>query len=140
MITSFGLATLNALINTAATVFVVLGYRAVRQKRVADHKRHMLTAFALSGVFLASYLTRIYMFGDTRFGGTGAVRYAYLSLLASHVILAVLIAPGVLYTVVLGLRGRVEQHRRIAPKVFPVWLYVLVTGVLVYLVLHHFPR
>jgi putative membrane protein len=139
VITSYALATLNALLNTLAATFVVLGYRAIRDKRVADHRRHMLSAFALSCVFLVSYLTRIYLFGDTHFVGTGAVRYAYFALLISHVVLALLIAPGVLYTVVLGLRGKVEAHRRVAPKVLPVWLYVLVTGVLVYLFLHHYP-
>jgi putative membrane protein len=140
MITSYALATLNALINTVAATFVVLGYRAIKQKRVADHRRNMLTAFVLSGVFLASYLTRIYLFGDTRFLGTGPIRYVYFAMLISHVLLALVIAPGVLYTVAQGLRGNIEKHKRVAPKVLPVWLYVLVTGVLVYLFLHHYPQ
>ena len=139
MMTGYALATLNAVLNTAAFVSVLLGYRAVREHRVADHKRHMLRAFALSVVFLGSYLTRIVLFGDTHFPGAGAVRYVYFALLISHVVLALLIAPAVLYTVFLGVRGEIERHRRIAPRVLPVWLYVLATGVLVYLFLYHFP-
>lgn len=138
MITGFHLATLNALINTAAFACVLFGYRAIRAGRVETHKRCMLGAFGLSGLFLASYLTRIYLFGDQRYTGTGFGRYAYLTLLASHVLLALMVAPAVVYTVVLGLRDERAKHKRIAPKVLPVWLYVLATGVLVYLILYQF--
>ncbi len=140
MITSYNLATLNALLNAAAFTCVFLGYRAIRARDFQTHKRFMLTAFTLSAIFLTSYLTRIALFGNTPFPGTGLARSAYFALLISHVGLALVIAPAVIYLVVLGLRDQRERHRKIAPKVLPVWMYVLATGVLVYLVLYHFAR
>lgn len=137
MITNYGLATLNAVLNATALTLVLLGARAIQQRQIERHKRLMLGAFIISIVFLSSYLTRMWLFGDTHFPGTGAIRYFYFFLLISHVGLAVLIAPAVIYTVVLGLKDRRDRHRRIAPKVLPVWIYVLATGVLVYLFLHH---
>lgn len=136
--TSYGLATLNALLNSAALVCVLLGYRAVRARRLDEHRRYMLSAFGLSLVFLASYLTRMLMFGDKHFPGHGAVRVVYFAILISHVLLALTVAPAVLYTVVLGQRDQRERHRKIARRVLPVWSYVLVTGVLVYLLLFHY--
>ena len=96
-----------------------------------------VTVAGTVGVFLGSYLTRIALFGDTHFPGVGAVRYVYFFLLISHVGLALLIAPAVIWTVVLGVKDQRDKHKRIAPKVLPVWIYVLATGVLVYLFLHH---
>jgi putative membrane protein len=138
VITNYRLATLNAILNGTALVCVLFGWRAIRQRRFLVHKRWMLSAFVLSLIFIASYLTRMAMFGDTHFRGEGAVRYLYFALLISHVLLAVSIAPFVVYTVVLGLRDRRERHKRFAPKVLPIWIYVLTTGVLVYLFLHQF--
>ena len=137
MITNYGLATLNAVLNATALTLVLLGARAIQQRQIERHKRLMLSAFIISIVFLSSYLTRMWMFGDTHFPGTGPIRYFYFFLLISHVGLAILIAPAVIYTVVLGVKDRRDKHRRIAPKVLPVWIYVLATGVLVYLFLHH---
>ena len=137
MITNYGLATLNAVLNATALTCVLLGARAIQQRQIERHKRLMLSAFIISIVFLSSYLTRMWLFGDTHFPGTGPIRYFYFFLLISHVGLAVLIAPAVIYTVVLGVKDRRDKHRRIAPKVLPVWIYVLATGVLVYLFLHH---
>lgn len=139
MITSYGLATLNAILNTAALACVLLGYAAVRRRKLVTHKRFMLSAFVLSLIFLASYLTRIAMFGDTKFQGHGVMRPIYFAVLISHVLLAVAIAPAVLYTVILGLKKKYATHKKWAPKVLPVWVYVLATGVLVYLLLHHWP-
>jgi putative membrane protein len=139
MISNYGLATLNAVLNSTALLFMLLGFAAIKKKDIALHRRHMLTAFVLSLIFLASYGTRIVLYGDTKFLAEGPVRYVYFFILITHVVLAILIAPAVLYTVTLGLRGNVERHKRIAPKVLPVWGYVLATGVLVYLFLHHFP-
>jgi putative membrane protein len=136
MITGYHLATLNAILNTGALTCVWLGYRAIRARDVAMHQRWMLAAVGLSVAFLASYLARNYFFGELRFPGTGIGRYAYLALLASHVLLAVVIAPLVVYTVVLGLKDQRERHRRIARRVLPVWSYVLASGVLVYLILY----
>ena len=137
MITNYGLATWNALLNASALVCVLVGWRAIVKREIVTHKRAMLTAFTISVVFLTTYLTRIVLFGDTHFPGQGAVRYFYFFLLISHVGLALLIAPAVLYTVVLGVKDQRAKHKRIAPKVLPVWIYVLATGVLVYLFLHH---
>jgi putative membrane protein len=138
VITNYGLATLNALLNATALVCVLYGARAIYNKQRQAHIRAMLSAFTISIVFLASYFTRIIMFGDQHFPGTGAIRYVYFFLLISHVGLALLIAPAVLYTVILGLKDQYEKHRKIAPKVLPIWTYVLATGVLVYLFLYHF--
>ena len=137
MITNYGLATWNALLNATALACVLFGWRAIARREIVAHKRAMLAAFTISVVFLATYLTRIVLFGDTRFPGQGAVRYVYFFLLISHVGLALLIAPAVIWTVVLGIKDQRAKHKRIAPKVLPVWIYVLATGVLVYLFLHH---
>lgn len=138
MITNYGLATLNALLNATALLCVSLGALAIWKRQIERHKRLMLSAFTLSVLFLASYVTRIVMFGDQHFRGIGVYRYFYFFVLITHVALALTIAPFVVYTVGLGLRDRRAQHKRIARKVLPVWLYVLATGVLVYLMLYHF--
>jgi putative membrane protein len=137
IITNYGLATLNAVLNGTALLCVLYGARAIYAKPRQAHVRAMLSAFVISIVFLASYFTRIFLFGDQHFPGTGAIRYIYFFLLISHVVLALLIAPAVLYTVILGLRDNFAKHRKIAPKVLPVWIYVLATGVLVYVFLYH---
>jgi uncharacterized membrane protein YozB (DUF420 family) len=139
-VTGFALATLNALFNSSAFVFMVLGVAAIRRKQTARHKRFMIAAFTASCLFLTSYLTRIFLFGDTRFGGEGALRVFYLLLLASHVLLALAVAPMVITTLFLGLRANYERHRKIARFTYPIWAYVSVTGVLVYLMLYHLPR
>ncbi len=136
MITGYALATLNALLNSCAALFMVLGYRAIKRKDKARHKRMMLAAFTASCLFLASYLTRMVLFGDTRFEGQGAIRYVYFVILISHVLLATAVAPMVIGTVVLGLRDRVATHRKLARWTFPIWAYVSVTGVVVYLMLY----
>jgi uncharacterized membrane protein YozB (DUF420 family) len=138
VISNYALATFNATLNASALCCVLLGARAIARKDIDTHRRWMLSAFVISVVFIVSYLTRIWLYGDTHFRGTGTLRYVYFGLLISHVVLAVTIAPVVVYTVVLGLRDKRARHRRIAPKVLPVWIYVLATGVLVYLFLYHF--
>jgi putative membrane protein len=139
VITSYGLATLNALLNTAALACVLGGWWAIRRRKLQTHKRFMVSAFVISLVFLTSYFTRIILFGDTKFPGQGIVRPIYFFVLISHVLLALTIAPAVLYTVILGLKKKYVVHKKWAPKVLPVWIYVLATGVLVYLLLHHWP-
>jgi len=136
MITGYLLASLNAILNSLSAVLMLFGYRAIRRKDITTHKRFMLGAFTSSALFLTSYLTRIFMFGDTKFMGQGAVRYVYFSILISHVLLAIVVAPGVIYVLTKGLRDEREQHRRAAKKVLPIWAYVSVTGVLVYLFLY----
>ena len=137
MITGYALATLNACFNTAAATLMTLGYRAIKRGERERHKRLMIGAFVASCLFLTSYLTRIVMFGDTRFGGEGLWRVAYLVLLGSHVILALAAAPMVLATLTLGLKDRFDRHRKLARYTLPIWAYVSVTGVIVYLALYH---
>lgn len=137
MITGYALATLNACFNTTAATLMTLGYRAIKRGERERHKRLMIGAFVASCLFLTSYLTRIVMFGDTRFGGEGFVRVAYLVLLGSHVILALAAAPMVLATLTLGLKDRFDRHRKLARYTLPIWAYVSVTGVIVYLALYH---
>ena len=136
MITGYGLATLNALLNSCAAVFMTLGYRAIKRQDRERHKRMMLGAFVASGLFLTSYLTRIVMFGNTPFEGEGAVRYVYFAILIPHVLLAMAVAPMVITSVVLGLRGKLETHKKVTRWTFPIWAYVSVTGVMVYLMLY----
>jgi putative membrane protein len=127
---------LNALLNAASAAFLVAGWRAIKAGDRERHRRRMLGAFACSALFLASYLTRVALTGTHRFPGGGALRVAYLALLGSHTLLAVVCLPLALTTLTLGLRSRFDLHPRVARFTLPVWLYVSVTGVLVYLVLY----
>ena len=133
------LPTVNASLNALAAVLLVLGYAAIRRGRRERHARLMVSAFGVSAAFLACYL--YYHFtvtAVTRYRGEGADRVAYLVLLATHTVLAAINLPMVLRTLWLAHRGRFESHRRWARWTFPIWLYVSVSGVLVYLVLYHF--
>jgi putative membrane protein len=137
MVTSFQLATLNACLNATAVVLMALGFVAIKQKQRERHKKLMIGAFAASCLFLTSYLTRIVMFGNTPFGGEGGLRIFYFALLISHVLLAIAVAPMVITALVFGLRPDYARHRRLARVTFPIWAYVSVTGVLVYLMFYH---
>lgn len=137
MLTSFHLATLNACLNATATVLMVLGFIAIKNKQTARHKQLMLGAFSASCLFLTSYLTRIALFGNTPFGGDGVLRTFYFALLVSHVLLAMAVAPMVISALVFGLRADYPRHRRLAKVTFPIWAYVSVTGVFVYMMLYH---
>ena len=130
--------TLNACLNATSAVLLACGYRFIRRGDVARHKRCMIAACVTSAIFLASYVTYHLQAGSTRFPGTGALRAAYLALLVSHVVLAAAIVPLAITTIVLALRGSFAKHRKIARVTFPIWMYVSVTGVLVYLILYHF--
>lgn len=133
---------INASLNATAAVLLVLGYVAVRRGRIATHRGCMLAAFLVSCLFLAGYVTYHVLKaqqtgeGHTRFTGTGWVRPVYLFILASHVLLAIVNLPMTLVTLYLGLRGRFERHRRIARWTWPMWMYVSVTGVVVYIMLY----
>jgi len=131
------LPAVDAALNATAAVLLTAGFVCIRRRRVRAHRAAMLGAFAVSVAFLACYLTYHAKTGArTPFGGTGAVRAVYLALLASHVVLAMAIVPLVLVTLALALRGRFARHRRWARWTFPLWYYVSVTGVLVYLALY----
>jgi uncharacterized membrane protein YozB (DUF420 family) len=129
------LPTLNALLNATSATLLVIGFVQVRKGRILQHRRMMLSACAVSALFLVSYLTYHWTAGSTRFMGTGWTRPLYFSILISHTILATAVLPLVLITVWRGLRMDVARHRPIARWTLPVWLYVSITGVLVYLML-----
>lgn len=139
METSHLLALASALCNATAAALMLVARGRIRRGDREGHRRGMLAAFSASCVFLVFYLTRIVLFGDHHFTGTGAVRIAYLVLLASHVLMAMLVVPLTLRTLYLGVRGRFEEHRPWARRAYPVWLYVSITGVMVYAMLYHWP-
>lgn len=135
---------LNATLNSTSAVFLIIGFYFIRTKQVSRHRACMLTASSVSALFLVGYLThhalRTYYFGlgPTRFTGEGIIRPIYFTILTSHTILAAVVTPFVLLTLWRGLQGQYEKHRKIARIVYPVWLYVSITGVIVYLLLYHF--
>lgn len=130
---------LNASLNALSGIFLLIAYVHVRNKRIQQHKRFMLAACATSVLFLVCYVTYHSLRGGvvTRFAGEGAWKTLYLVILTSHTILAVIILPLAIWTVINGLKMRVPQHRAVAKWTFPLWLYVSVTGVLVYFFLYH---
>ncbi|MFY9558465.1 MAG: DUF420 domain-containing protein [Blastocatellia bacterium] len=133
------LPTLNAILNAITGILIVSGFLFIRRKRIAAHRACMIGAVTTSCLFLISYLVYHVGFGAgvTRFTGTGWVRAAYHTILISHTILAVTIVPFVIVTLRRALRSDFLRHRRIARWTFPMWLYVSVTGVIVYLMLYH---
>jgi uncharacterized membrane protein YozB (DUF420 family) len=131
------LPAVNASLNLASTVLLTLGFIAIRRHAVEVHRRLMLGAFSASSLFLVGYLTRFALFGAHHFPSVGWPRTAYLVLLASHTLLAALALPLVLRTLYLGLRRRYGAHRAIARLTWPTWMYVSVTGVVVYVLLYH---
>ena len=127
---------LNATLNGLSALFLLLGWVAVRSGRIERHRRWMLTAAATSTVFLVSYVAYHLQVGSHRFTGQGPVRTLYFTILGTHTVLAVVIVPFVLRTLYLGLKRIDDRHRRIARWTFPMWLYVSVTGVVVYWMLY----
>jgi uncharacterized membrane protein YozB (DUF420 family) len=130
------LPAINATLNAASAILLLFAYRAIRLRHVERHRRLMLAAAATSAVFLVSYLTYHAQVGSVRFTGQGPVRTVYFTILFTHTILAAAILPLVLRTLYLGLKRRDDRHRRIARWTFPLWLYVSVTGVVIYLMLY----
>lgn len=126
----------NAALNATAATLLVLGLRAIRGGDRERHRALMIGAVGVSAVFLVSYLARVALTGTHRFPGDGPLRWLYLAILLSHTVLAAAAAPMALRTLFLGLKGRFADHRALARWTFPVWLYVSVTGVLVYLLLY----
>ena len=130
------LPTLNASLNATSAVLLVLGYRFIRRRAISAHRACMLAAFAVSIVFLVSYVVYHAQVGSVHFPGTGFVRGVYFTILITHTILAALVPPLAVVTLYRALRGNFERHRRAARWTFPVWLYVSVTGVVVYVMLY----
>jgi len=127
----------NAILNATSAVLLVIGYLCIRRQLVAAHRACMVTAFGVSTLFLICYLTYHYYYGSTRFSGRGWLRPVYFSILISHIALAATIIPLALVTLYRAIKGRFEQHRRVARWTLPIWLYVSVTGVIVYWMLYH---
>ena len=131
------LATVNASLNGIAAVFLGAGFYFIRRRQIAAHRACMLIAFAVSVVFLICYVAYHYQVGDVRFQGHGPVRPVYFTILISHIILAVTTVPLAVITLSYALRSRFDKHRRIARWAWPIWMYVSVTGVIVYLMVYH---
>ena len=133
------LPTLNASLNALCTVLLIVAYVHIRAGRIAQHRRLMLAAFTTSVLFLISYVTYHAQVGSKPFPGTGLIRIAYFAILIPHVILAAVVVPMALVTLRRGLRRDDARHRAIARWTFPIWLFVSVTGVIVYLMLYWTP-
>lgn len=126
---------INALINCSVFIILLLAYRAIRQKNILVHRRYMYAAATLSTLFLLNYVFYHMISKSTSYGGDGLLRYVYFFILLTHVLLAIVSLPFILYTAFLGQTMQVDNHRRLARFVWPVWLYVALTGVLVYILI-----
>ena len=131
------LPSVNAVLNATAAVLLIWGYTLIRRKRIQQHRKVMQTAFVVSCLFLVCYLVYHYQVGSVRFPKTGAIRTLYLSILGTHTLLAAAVPVLAIVTLRRGLAARFDKHRRIARWTLPIWLYVSVTGVVVYLMLYH---
>jgi len=131
------LPSVNAVLNATAAVLLVWGYTLIRRKRIAQHRKVMQTAFVVSCLFLVCYLVYHYQVGSVRFQKTGAIKTLYLGILGTHTLLAAAVPVLAIITLRRGLSARYDKHRRIARWTLPIWLYVSVTGVVVYLMLYH---
>ena len=131
------LPSVNAFLNATAAVLLTWGYTLIRRKRVETHRKVMQTAFLVSCLFLVCYLVYHFQVGSVRFPKTGAIRTVYLSILATHTVLAAAVPVLAIITLRRGRAARFEKHRRIARWTLPIWLYVSVTGVVVYVMLYH---
>ncbi len=128
-------AKLNAIINATVSVLLVLGLLLVKQRKLEAHRAVMLICIALSTLFLVSYIAHHLLAPETKFGGEGNIRYFYFTILITHIVLAAIILPFILYTSYQSLSGDYAKHKIIARVTFPIWLYVSITGVLVYIMI-----
>lgn len=131
------LPTVNATLNATAALLLVAGYIFIRRGRIAQHRACMIAAFVVSILFLISYLTYHAQVGSRRFPGTGPIRTVYLSILLTHTVLAAAVPFLAIVTLWRALAARFDRHVPIARWTLPIWLYVSVTGVIVYLMLYH---
>jgi putative membrane protein len=132
----YDLPALNAALNSLSGILLAVGYVFIRRKNVSAHKACMLSALGVSVLFLVSYLTYHYHVGSVRFGGQGWIRPVYFAILLTHTVLAAVIVPLALITLYRAFREQFQKHRRIARWTFPLWMYVSVTGVVIYLLLY----
>ena len=131
------LPAINACFNALSATLLLLGYISVRRRNIVVHRTCMVSAFISSSLFLVGYLIRMANTGSHRFPDAGLIKTAYLILLFSHMVLAIVLVPLVLRTLYLAYQKRFTQHRRMARYTFPIWMYVSVTGVMVYAMLYH---
>jgi len=139
MITLQQLPALNATLNGITFCLLIVGFIFIKNKKITGHRTCMGLAIVCSVVFLCSYLTYHWHAGMTKFLGVGWIRPTYFTILISHTILAVVILPLVSITVFRAVKKQFEKHKRIARWTFPIWLYVSITGVIIYLILYHWP-
>lgn len=132
------LPALNSLLNATTTLLLILGFKAIRARNVKKHIKLMISATGTSGLFLISYILYHHFQGDTKFLATGAVRPIYFFILISHIVLSIPLVPMVFATLYHAAKDNKEKHKKIARKTFPIWLYVSVTGVLIYVFLKIF--
>ena len=130
------LPAVNASLNAVSGILLLVGFALIRTRRIAQHRKVMLAAFATSSLFLVCYVVYHAQVGSVRFTRQGFVRPLYYTILVTHVTLAAAVPPLAIVTLTRGLKGRYPQHRRLARWTFPIWLYVSVTGVLVYVLLY----
>jgi uncharacterized membrane protein YozB (DUF420 family) len=135
-VTVSDLPAVNAALNATCAVLLVIGWTLIKRGRIQQHRAVMIAAFCTSALFLISYLVYHAQVGSVRFQGTGVIRTIYFTVLLTHTVLAALIVPMVLVTLSRGLSGRYDPHRRIARWTMPIWLYVSITGVIVYVMLY----
>lgn len=132
------LPALNALLNSASTVFILSGFAAIKQKKYVLHMKLMLTAFITSSLFLVSYLLYHNFVGHTPFPGEGWIRPVYFVILISHIVLSAFVVPLVLTSYYFAFSGRFKTHRKVSMWTFPIWLYVSVTGVVIFFILNSY--
>jgi uncharacterized membrane protein YozB (DUF420 family) len=130
------LPAVNATLNATSGILLAIGYVLIKRRQINAHRNAMLMAFTSSTLFLISYVVYHVHIGSKPFQGTGPIRYVYFAILISHVLLAIVIVPLAITTLRRGLKVRYADHRRIARKTFPIWMYVSITGVIVYMMLY----
>jgi uncharacterized membrane protein YozB (DUF420 family) len=132
------LPAVNATLNGISAILLICGYILIRRKQIRNHRNVMITAFGVSTAFLICYLIYHFQVGSVRYQKTGTLRAIYLGILTTHTILAATVPPLAIITLNRGLGARFDKHRRIARWTLPIWLYVSITGVVVYLMLYRF--
>ena len=130
------LPAVNATLNATSGILLGIGYVLIKRRQIQAHRNAMLMAFGSSTLFLISYVTYHWHIGSKPFAGVGAVRYVYFAILISHILLAIVILPMAIMTLTRGLRGDYGRHVPLARRTFPIWMYVSITGVIVYVMLY----
>jgi putative membrane protein len=130
------LPSLNALLNLLSTICLTLGYISIKRKNIEAHKKFMVSALIFSAFFLTGYLTYHYHHGSTKFPDLGWIKTIYLIILIPHIILAAVMVPMIAFTFYFAFSGKLEKHKKIARITFPIWMYVSVTGVIIFLMLY----